>query len=72
MGALFDVPLARVSDPAELPGRRIALVAHGGEPLGPTRDTTLVVGAEREGLPDAEVLAACDERRARSPSRPSP
>jgi len=61
MGALFEVPLARVRDPAELPGRRIALVAHGGEPLTATQgDVTLVVGAEREGLPD-EVVAACDE-----------
>jgi RNA methyltransferase, TrmH family len=59
MGALFAVPLARVKDPAELPGRRIALVAHGGDPLMPDGDTTLVVGAEREGLPDA-VVAACD------------
>jgi TrmH family RNA methyltransferase len=60
MGALFDVPVARVRDPAGLPGERIALVAHGGAPLAPTGDeVTLVVGAEREGLPD-EVLAACD------------
>ncbi len=61
MGALFDVPMTRVRDPADLPGRRIALVAHGGEPLSaPDGDVTLVVGAEREGLPDA-VVAACDE-----------
>jgi TrmH family RNA methyltransferase len=60
MGALFEVPMARVRDPGELPGRRIALVAHGGEPLtAPDGDATLVVGAEREGLPDA-VVAACD------------
>jgi RNA methyltransferase, TrmH family len=59
MGALFDVPVARVRTVEELPGRRIALVAHGGEPLEPAGDTTLVVGAEREGLPD-DVLAACD------------
>jgi RNA methyltransferase, TrmH family len=60
MGALFSVPLARVRDPTELPGRRIALVAHGGEPLAvPPGDVTLVVGAEREGLPD-DVVAACD------------
>jgi TrmH family RNA methyltransferase len=61
MGALFDVPVARVRDPGDLPGRRIALVAHGGEPLSaPDGDVTLVVGAERDGLPDA-VVAACDE-----------
>ena len=59
MGALFDVPVARVRTVEELPGRRIALVAHGGEPLAPDGDTTLVVGAEREGLPD-DVVAACD------------
>lgn len=59
MGALFEVPVARVRTVEELPGRRIALVAHGGEPLEPGGDTTLVVGAEREGLPD-EVVAARD------------
>jgi TrmH family RNA methyltransferase len=60
MGALFEVPVARVRDPSELPGRRIALVAHGGEPLSaPDGDVTLVVGAEREGLPN-KVVAACD------------
>jgi TrmH family RNA methyltransferase len=60
MGALFDVPLARVRDAGQLPGRRIALVAHGGEQLEAADGAmTLVVGAEREGLPD-EVVAACD------------
>jgi RNA methyltransferase, TrmH family len=61
MGALFQVPVARVRDPAELPGRKIALVARGGEPLSaPAGDVTLVVGAERDGLP-AQVVAACDD-----------
>jgi TrmH family RNA methyltransferase len=60
MGALFDVPVARVRAAGELPGTTIALVAHGGEPLAvPPGDVTVVVGAEREGLP-AEVVAACD------------
>ena len=59
MGALFDVPVARVRTVEELPGRKLALVAHGGGPLEPDGDTTLIVGAEREGLPD-EVVAACD------------
>jgi RNA methyltransferase, TrmH family len=60
MGALFEVPLARVREPGELPGRRIALVAHGGAPLHEVAgEVTLVVGAERDGLPD-EVIAACD------------
>ena len=64
MGALFEVPVARVREPAELPGRRIALVARQGAPLHELTalagDVTLVVGAEREGLPGA-VVAACDE-----------
>jgi TrmH family RNA methyltransferase len=62
MGALFHVPLARVRDPQELPGRRVALVAGQGRPLHELdhADTTFVIGAEREGLPDA-VVAACDE-----------
>jgi RNA methyltransferase, TrmH family len=70
MGALFAVPMTRVRDPAELPGRRIALVAHGGEPLTALdEDVTLVVGAERDGLPDA-VVAACDEVATIHLSRP--
>src|SRR5687767_13478096 len=62
MGALFDVPVARVRTVEELPGRRIALVAHGGAPLAElvaAGDVALIVGAEREGLPD-DVVAACD------------
>ena len=63
MGALFSVPVARVRDPGELPGRRVALVAGTGTPLHEldTRgEITFVVGAEREGLPDA-IVGACDE-----------
>jgi RNA methyltransferase, TrmH family len=63
MGAIFGVPVARVRDPAELPGRRVALVPRGGVALRELElsgDVTLVVGAERAGLPDA-VAAACDE-----------
>jgi RNA methyltransferase, TrmH family len=62
MGAIFRVPLARVSDIAQLPGERIALVAHAGEPLRSVRadaPLTLLVGAEREGLP-ADVVVACE------------
>ena len=33
MGAIFAVALARVTDPAQLPGRRIALAADAPEPL---------------------------------------
>jgi TrmH family RNA methyltransferase len=61
MGALFSVPVARVRNVSELPGRTIALVAREGEPLHAIEpgDVTLLVGAEREGLPK-DVIAACD------------
>jgi TrmH family RNA methyltransferase len=61
MGAVFRVPLVAFD---EAPGRRVALVARGGQPLedielsGPT---TFVLGAEREGLSE-DVLAECDEQ----------
>jgi TrmH family RNA methyltransferase len=62
MGALFQVPVARAATVAELPGTTIALDAHGdaGTLSGPVSEpTTLLIGAERAGLP-ADVLAACD------------
>jgi RNA methyltransferase, TrmH family len=59
MGAIFTVPVARVGRVEELPGERIALVARQGEPLRGPSDATIVVGAEREGLPPA-VVAECD------------
>jgi len=61
MGALFEVPVARVASVDELIGERIALVAGEGRVLAgrAPRETTLVVGAERSGLP-ADVVAACD------------
>lgn len=70
MGAIFSVALARAGDVSELPGERIALVAGAGDPLhGPSdakaHAVTLLIGAEREGLPD-DVVAAC-ERTARIP-----
>ncbi|MGA2319717.1 MAG: RNA methyltransferase [Solirubrobacteraceae bacterium] len=72
MGAIFDVALARVSDLGALVGERIALLAGAQEPLrgpartlGPAAPVTLLIGAEREGLPTG-VLEACD-RRARIP-----
>ncbi len=63
MGAIFSTPIARVGDVRDLPGERIALVAGAGEPLrgptdGPIGAVTLLVGAEREGLPE-EVIEAC-------------
>ena len=70
MGAIFAVPLARASSPAELPGQRIALSAGAPETLREIagerlEEVTLLIGAEREGLP-GEVTAAC-ERNARIP-----
>jgi RNA methyltransferase, TrmH family len=66
MGAIFAVSLARVNDVSELPGTRVALVAGAGEPLAslaagmPAGDPlTLLVGAERKGLPDA-VAGECE------------
>src|SRR3954464_1913017 len=60
MGALFSVPVARVKNVKELPGRKIALVARKGEPLAPEDSgAPWLVGAEREGLP-RDVTAACD------------
>jgi RNA methyltransferase, TrmH family len=51
-GALFRVPLLGWD---ELPGRRIALVAHGGSPLADlelTPPLTFLLGSERHGLPE--------------------
>jgi TrmH family RNA methyltransferase len=60
MGAVFSVPVAKVAGPADLPRPAIALVAREGDPLrGPLDRATLVVGAERTGLP-AEVVAGCE------------
>ena len=58
-GAIFRVPVGRFDEPT---GRRVALVARGGEPLAGVElgeGTVFVLGAEREGLPD-EVVASCD------------
>jgi RNA methyltransferase, TrmH family len=51
-GAIFRVPLVCWD---ELPERRIALVAHGGQPLSELPlelPLAFLVGSEREGLPD--------------------
>jgi TrmH family RNA methyltransferase len=65
MGAIFSVPVARAM-PVELPGITIALDAGAERPLSavaadlvPQAEISVLVGAERDGLP-AEVLAACD------------
>jgi RNA methyltransferase, TrmH family len=62
MGAVFAVPLARAPNISSLPGRSVALAASRGRPLGELslHDVTLLIGAEREGLPD-DVLDAADE-----------
>jgi RNA methyltransferase, TrmH family len=72
MGAIFAVPLARAELDA-LPGTRIALVPRGGRPLNVLwrsgyacatgsaevrREATVIVGAERDGLPDDLVAKA--------------
>jgi TrmH family RNA methyltransferase len=60
-GSVFRVPVAEFDEPA---GRRIALVAHDGEPLDGvdlSGDVVFVLGAERDGLPE-DVLARCDVR----------
>jgi TrmH family RNA methyltransferase len=61
MGAIFAMAVARVSSAAELPGERIALAGHAGAALaGPAAgEVSLLVGAERTGLPD-DVVADCD------------
>lgn len=58
MGAIFAIALAYVSDIEELPRERIALAAHRGVPLNELvleQPLTLLIGAEREGLPDRLV-----------------
>jgi RNA methyltransferase, TrmH family len=60
-GAIFRVPL--VEWERARAGRRVALVAHGGEPLGEvdlTPPVTLYLGSEREGLPD-DLLTQCQK-----------
>jgi RNA methyltransferase, TrmH family len=65
MGAVFEMPLARVADPGELPGPTVALVADpAAPPLAELADAvaagaTLLVGSERDGLP-APVVAGAD------------
>jgi TrmH family RNA methyltransferase len=65
MGAIFAMPVAR-AQPGQLPGITIALHAGAeralsevvGE-LSPGAEVSLLVGAEREGLPD-DVIAGAD------------
>lgn len=68
MGAVFSVPLARAAGADELPRLRIALVPGTGTPLRElvrlelgqrAPDASVLIGAEREGLP-RDVIAAAD------------
>ena len=60
MGAIFAMPVARAARVGELPGERSRSSRAPATPLrGPAAATTLLVGAERDGLP-ADVVAACD------------
>jgi TrmH family RNA methyltransferase len=61
MGAVFTVALARVQELGDLPRPLIALAAGRGAPLSalPAGAGTLLIGAERAGLPE-DVLAAAD------------
>ena len=50
-GSIWRIPLLSFAD---APAKRVALVAHGGTPLGEcdlTGEVVLLLGAEREGLP---------------------
>jgi RNA methyltransferase, TrmH family len=70
MGAIFSLALSR-ADPSELPGEKIALVPRAGVPLqdlwrstladdrSSAKEATLMIGAERDGLPD-ELIARAD------------
>jgi RNA methyltransferase, TrmH family len=63
MGAIFAVPVLRITALTELPGQKIALVPGKGVPLHGLRrsgDVTLLVGSERDGLPD-DLVAAADQ-----------
>lgn len=63
MGALFATPPVR-GVIERTPAPRLALVAHGGEPIDAALSRlgaapTLCLGGERDGLPD-DVLSNCD------------
>jgi TrmH family RNA methyltransferase len=71
MGAIFAIPVARAG-PGDLPGITIALDAGADDELSevvgrlsPGAEVSLLVGAERDGLPD-DVIASAD-RAARIP-----
>ncbi len=64
MGAIFTIPVVRADRDVRLPGRTIALVAGRGAPLHelglrPGESLSLMIGSERDGLPE-DVVAAAD------------
>lgn len=64
MGAIFALPLARVKTVAQLPGATLALAAREGLALEQALTTldlpvSVLIGAEREGLPRS-LIDACD------------
>jgi RNA methyltransferase, TrmH family len=62
MGAVFTVPLAQAAGIDGLPGTTVALVAGRGpalDSLGLRDGVTLMIGSERDGLPE-ELVAAAD------------
>ena len=62
MGAIFAVPVARVQDPSELPGERVALVAHEGEPMraaAPQARCRCWSAPSARACP-SDVVAGCD------------
>jgi len=59
MGAVFALPVVECEDLSQLPGILVGLDSGGESTQFPEGAVTIVVGAERTGLP-AEVAAACD------------
>jgi len=66
MGAIFRVAVARADQLDQLPGTTVALAPAAPLQLDggpwPEGEVTLLIGAEREGLPEA-VVDAADEAR---------
>lgn len=64
MGAVFTVAMVKADGTAALPGLKVALVPGQGVPLaelaGADPEITLLLGSEREGLPQS-VTAAADQ-----------
>jgi RNA methyltransferase, TrmH family len=61
MGAVFTVPLVQVSSTDPLPGATVALVAGRGPALASLElkdGVTLMIGSERDGLPEDLVASA--------------